>query len=94
MKTRIPEFLVAELQAQDRMHRCVVADEECEGRIEWHHAVIFAGKALQVWWAIHGICHYHHVLADRKDIRARIVKVIRDLGGDDIVQYEKISKLK
>lgn len=93
MKTRIPTLLLAELQLDDRMYRCVVADEECSGRIEWHHAVMFAGRALQVGWAIHGICHGHHLIADRKDIRARIVKVIHKLGGKEVKEYEKIKKL-
>lgn len=89
----IPPELREKLQRQERMYRCVVADGDCEGRTEWHHAVIYGGSKLQVDWAIHGICHYHHVIADRKDIREKIVSAMRRLGGKSVENYEKIKKL-
>jgi hypothetical protein len=89
----IPADLKAKLHADPRMSRCVVEDDECSGRLEWHHAVIFAGRQLNVWWAIHAVCQHHHAIADRKDIRARIVKVIHTLGGEEVRQYEKIRRI-
>lgn len=92
-KTTIPPDVRADLEKQERMYRCVVADKECSGRIQWHHAVLFENRSLQVWWAIHGICDHHHEIADRPDIRKKIVKVMYELGGKDVEKYEKIKKL-
>lgn len=94
MKKSIPPELREELQTQERMRSCVVESEDCSGRLEWHHAVQYGGESLQVWWAIHAICHGHHLIADRPDMRERIVKVIHLLGGEEVEQYEKVVKLK
>ena len=92
-KTPIPPSLRESLSKEPRMYRCVISDSECAGRIEWHHAVIYKGQSLQVDWAIHGICQAHHVIADRKDVRAKIVAVIHTLGGEFVKEYERIKKL-
>lgn len=43
------------------MFVCARADEgNCDGRITWEHAIIYAGKQLNETWAILGICEYHH----------------------------------
>lgn len=89
----IPADLKAQLHADPRMSRCALEDEACAGRLEWHHAVIWGGKQLQVDWAIHALCQEHHAIADRKDIRARLVKVIHMVGGDEVKEYEKVKRL-
>ena len=33
---------------------------QCEGRIEWHHNLIVAGRQLNTHWAILPLCHLHH----------------------------------
>jgi len=30
------------------------------GRAEWEHAFIYAGKQINEWWAIIGVCWFHH----------------------------------
>ena len=93
MKTPIPIELREQLAQDPRMRVCCVADGDCAGRVEWHHALIYAGRAVQRSWAILGICQHHHALADRPDLRAKIVAVMRELGGDEIKSFEKIKKL-
>ena len=89
----MPPELRARLQLQARMHKCALDDEDCDGRLEWHHAVIFGGSKLEVWWAVHALCFYHHSIADRKDIRAILVALMHKLGGDEVKEYEKIKRL-
>ena len=89
----IPADLKARLHSDPRMSRCALEDDECAGRLEWHHAVIYAGRSLQVEWAIHALCQHHHAIADRKDIRAHLVSLMHTLGGEDVKFYEKIKRL-
>lgn len=45
------------------MKVCARRDEgNCDGRITWEHAIIYAGHQLQEAWAILGICAYHHAV--------------------------------
>lgn len=37
----------------------------CEGRIEWHHAWIYAGKQINEEWAIVPACHFHHSMVTK-----------------------------
>ena len=40
----IPSEIKQKLQSDKFMTKCCVADNDCAGRIEWNHALIFAGK--------------------------------------------------
>lgn len=63
MKTmrKIPTELKERLAADPRMKVCAAAHlGDCEGRIEWHHVWIYAGRQINESWAIVGACHYHH----------------------------------
>jgi len=93
MKTSIPQDVKDVLAKEPRMKQCALRDEMCVGRIEWHHALMSAGKAVQEPWAILGLCQHHHYVADRKDMRAKIVAEMRRLGGADVHQFEKIKRL-
>lgn len=90
----IPPILRAQLSKESRMYKCCVADKECVGRIQWHHALQYAGHSVQVSWCILGICEGHHLIADRKDIRTKIVKIMRELGGLECADFEKVQKLR
>lgn len=90
----IPSDLRARLSKEPRMYKCCVADRECEGRIQWHHALRYGGQSVQAFWCIVGICEYHHIIADRKDIRKKIVSIMRVLGGNDVKDFEKVQKLR
>ena len=93
-RTPIPPALRAQLAKEPRMYKCCVADDECNGRIEWNHALQYSGRSVQAFWCILGMCSYHHSITDRKDIREKVVAVMRELGGDEVRQYEKVQKLR
>lgn len=42
------------------MKRCIHDNEECDGRVEFEHALIYAGKQVVEWWSIIPVCTYHH----------------------------------
>lgn len=42
------------------MKRCIHDNEECDGRVEFEHALIYAGKQVVEWWSIVPVCTYHH----------------------------------
>lgn len=42
------------------MKRCIHDNEECDGRVEFEHALIYAGKQVVAWWSIVPVCTYHH----------------------------------
>jgi hypothetical protein len=41
--------------------KCARAGSECEGRITWEHAWIYAGKQINEKWAIIPLCVFHHL---------------------------------
>ena len=58
---KIPNSLREEMANDVYYKKCARADEgNCQGRITWEHAIIFAGKQLNEKWAIIPICEYHH----------------------------------
>ena len=70
--TPIPTAIRRVLETLPRMKRCAVAGifDECDGRIEFHHVWIYAGKQIQEVWAIVGACSHHHE-AVRSDPRVK-----------------------
>ncbi len=57
----IPPKIRAELAADPFMKRCFRWQEhECQGRVEWEHAWIYAGRQVQERWAIIPCCTFHH----------------------------------
>jgi len=88
----IPHALKEKLKKDPFMRRCALEDENCKGRIEWHHVFIFAGKQIQESWAIAGACsEYHHRFADRTDIKKRFVHVCLSRASDsELAPYCKV----
>lgn len=62
----------------------------CSGRIERHHALIYAGRQYQAKFCIVPACHYHHDLARRSDIKERFDWVLLNRATDD--EIRAISK--
>lgn len=55
------------LTALQEMKVCIHNDEDCQdetgrrpARAEWEHAFIYAGRQIDEWWAIIGVCWFHH----------------------------------
>lgn len=56
----IPKKVKDKLSADPRMSICIHNNSDCDRRIEWEHAFIYAGKQINEAWAIVGVCTYHH----------------------------------
>ena len=63
----IPQKLRDQMEKDPAMHSCIYFNEDCKDeygrkhcRAEWEHCFIYAGKQINEWWAIIGVCWYHH----------------------------------
>lgn len=67
---------------------CARANSDCEGRITWEHAWIYASKQIQEEWAIIPLCVRHHLgdLLDKKE-NQRIS--LRRATLEDLLKYPK-----
>jgi len=60
MRVAIPEEMREALEQDPYMHRCIISNTECSGRIEWNHAFIYAGRRRNEPWALQPMCSTHH----------------------------------
>ena len=74
---KIPEELKTELLADPFMQTCCMSySGMCEGRIEWHHNLIYAGRQQNCRPCILPLCHGHHLKADYKPIKEILNKIM------------------
>lgn len=73
----IPEKMREEMAGDPFYKKCCLADENCSGRIEWHHSETFAGKRLQEKWCILPLCQWHHIREAQFRDRLRWIAVNR-----------------
>lgn len=92
----IPLPLRRQLDTEPRMHRCVIAPLQriygrCSGRIQWHHAWIYAGTQINEEWAIVGACEGHHeeVKKDRAIKQAFETASLLIATDEDLAKYPK-----
>lgn len=88
----IPDETRERLSADPFMSKCCVQDGECGGRIEWNHALLFAGRRQQFWWSILPMCSSHHSKTDRYDIRSKVNAIMRERSGGELEKFEKVKK--
>lgn len=62
----------------------------CEGRIERHHALIYAGKQYQAKFCILPSCNAHHEIARRSDIKELFDWILLNRASDE--EIAKISE--
>jgi len=43
------------------------SDGNCDGRITWEHALVYAGRQIDEVWAIIKLCEYHHAVNNYQD---------------------------
>ncbi len=68
----IPKPLNDEINADSFYLKCCLARfGGCGGRIERHHAFIYAQRQVQAKFCILPACHEHHEIARRKDIKEK-----------------------
>lgn len=66
--TKIPDALREELSNDPYYQTCARSIEHnCQGRITWEHAWIYAGKQIQEKWAIIPLCEFHHAVNQFQD---------------------------
>jgi len=64
----IPKPLLEEILADPYYEECARRFEgNCQGRVTFEHAWIYAGKQIQEKWAIIPICEYHHDVGQFQD---------------------------
>jgi hypothetical protein len=69
---------------------CMPEDGLCEGRVEWHHNLIYAGSQLNEKWAILPLCQYHHNNEKHRMIKEQINWIMLNRATDDqLRQYSK-----
>lgn len=62
MRMPIPLEMREMLEEDPFMQTCLMeGDGLCEGKIEWQHAMTYAGKRINELYAILPLCHAHHV---------------------------------
>lgn len=75
---KIPYQLRRELRRDPFYRRCSKAyigfDSNCDGRITWEHAITYAGKQVNEWWAIIPLCEYHHSVGQKWQARGDLDK--------------------
>lgn len=60
MTKPIPLKMRNELAEDVFMKVCCLLSPECQGRIEFHHNLIYAGKRVNEYGSILPVCKYHH----------------------------------
>lgn len=64
---KIPPKLKNEILADPYYKTCARKSPDCDGRITWEHAIIYAGRQLNEKWAIVPLCAYHHSVDYHQD---------------------------
>lgn len=69
-------------------------DGNCDGRITWEHAIIYAGKQVDEVWAIIKLCEYHHAVNTHQDGKGmdkqkNVWIALNRATDDELRQYSK-----
>ncbi len=79
------------LAKDKRMRVCALKSYVCQGRLEWHHNLIFGGKQCDWPETIIALCGgFHHRYADQKDIKEKLDYIMLNQMSDK--QIQSISK--
>lgn len=74
-------------------------DGDCDGRITWEHALIFAGRQIDEAWAIIKICEYHHAVDRHQDgsgldKQKNIWIALNRATDEELEKYSKVVNYK
>ena len=86
----IPPKLRRELNEDPYYKTCARADESCQGRITFEHAVLYAGRQVQERWAIIPLCEWHH-LGRGLVKRINIEIAMKRATADDRSKYPRLK---
>ena len=84
----IPPLLRKEMSNDPYYIFCCILDAKCEGKIEWHHNLIYAGRQVNEKFCILPLCEFHH------DNIARFKEVVDVLmlnraTDEELLRYSK-----
>ena len=86
----IPVKMREEMSKDKFYSKCCLADEECEGRIEFHHNLQYAGKRVNEKFCILPVCSYHHSRADTSIFKERMnYQMLNRANDEELKRYSK-----
>lgn len=90
---RIPNHLREKMDANPLYHMCIFhrVKHPASLKIEWHHALIFAGSQVNEEWCILPICVPVHEKAREKHMKERLDHILLNRAPDDRLRhYSKV----
>jgi hypothetical protein len=93
----MPKKLRDQISADPFMSKCARSLEgNCDGRITWEHALIFAGKQLNERFAIIPLCEKHHAVNKYQDgdHLCKEINVLIALNRATDSELDSISKVE
>lgn len=67
---------------------CAIVDDDCMGRIQFHHVWIYRGKQIQEVFAILPVCEHHHDMVKK----SREIKGILELVSLQRATKEELGR--
>lgn len=95
----IPKPLREEMSQDKFYSKCCIADETCEGRIEWHHALKsyippHKGRVNEKE-AILPVCTAHHKKADTREVKENLDWIMLNrMSNEQIELFSKATDYK
>lgn len=86
----IPPKLRLEMERDPFYLKCCADNEDCKGRIEWHHNLIYAGRQVNEKWCILPLCVYHHSIEKESEFGSYLDWVMVNRATED--ELKKYSK--
>jgi len=86
----IPKEMRAEMSSDIFYKKCCLFDEECSGRIEWHHNLTYASRRVNAPFCILPVCHFHHFHESRSDIKEKLNWIMLNRAtSQELLEYSK-----
>lgn len=87
----IPPSLRNELASDPYYEKCCLSHlGVCEGRIEWHHNLIYAGRQQNRKFCILPLCHGHHMRANNKEVREKLDRIMESRATpEDLAEFPR-----
>ena len=87
--------LKANLNADPYYKRCCMENNECKGRVQWHHVFRYGSdRQINEKWAILPGCEKHHTCASLsiKEIKEEFQRIsLSRATADDLAEYPRMD---
>lgn len=89
---RIDDTLKNKLAQKNFYQRCCLRDlENCGGRIEWHHNLIFQGRQVNEEFCILPVCKKHHHLVYDSKVKEKMNYImLKRASCKQLKRYSKV----